>query len=147
MNKTYAPLITCPLCNKESQVFKDKATDKVFCPFCQFPLDLTLPIPLDDITISKFIEMAKRPVMILFWAPWEKESEEMLELMSLELEMPAKRMILASVDIGKNPESKRRYGVEMIPTLVIMSFGREINRIVGAVRRFELSRLIQQDRF
>lgn len=85
--------------------------------------------------------------MILFWAPWEKESEEVFELLALELEMPDNRMILASVDIGKNPESKRRYGIEMIPTIVIMSFGREINRIVGVVRRFELSRLIQQDRF
>ncbi|MGB3977124.1 MAG: thioredoxin domain-containing protein [bacterium] len=147
MNEFNVSLITCPICNTTSRVFKDKATDRIFCPSCQFPLDSGLPIPLDDVTISKFIEMAKKPVMILFWAPWEKESEEVFELLALELEMPDNRMILASVDIGKNPESKRRYGIEMIPTIVIMSFGREINRIVGVVRRFELSRLIQQDRF
>jgi thioredoxin 2 len=147
MNEKTAPLIKCPVCNKESRVYRDKMTDRVFCPYCQFPMDSRGPIPLDDITIARFIEMVLKPVMILFWAPWEKESDDMVTLFSLEVETPQNRMILASVNIEKNPESKRRYGIELVPTIVIFSFGREINRVIGPIQRFEISRLIQVDYF
>ncbi|MBN1879283.1 hypothetical protein JW823_04155 [bacterium] len=142
-----APKVTCPICNTESEIYKDKKTERVYCPVCQFPIDSHGPIPLDDMCIARFVEMVKRPMMILFWAPWEKQSDEMLTILGLEVQRPRDRMVVAAINVAENPESRRQYGIEILPTFVVFAFGREINRVVGAISSFEISQLMQRDFF
>ncbi len=142
-----APTVTCPVCNNASKVYKDKYTESVYCPVCQFPIDAKGPVPLDDRCIARFIEMVKRPILILFWAPWEKQSDEMLAILNLDVQNPKDRMIVASINIENNPESRRQHGIEILPTFLVFAFGREINRVVGPISNFEISRLKQKDFF
>jgi thiol-disulfide isomerase/thioredoxin len=142
-----APQVTCPVCGKTSRVFKDKDTDRVFCPVCQFPTESKEFFPLDDISIHKFLKMVKKPVMILFWAPWDKESENMLNLLQIEMENKPEKIIVTELNISENPESRRHYGIKILPTLLIFAFGREVNRIVGPVSSFEIFRLMNNDYF
>ncbi|MCD4655586.1 thioredoxin family protein [bacterium] len=128
-------------------MYKDKVTDRVYCPVCQFPVDPDGPIPLDDIMLSRFIEIVKKPALILFWAPWEKSSEEMYTHLAGESQRTGRNIITASVNISENPESRRHYGIEILPTFVIMAFGREINRVIGPISNFELSRLLRHNHF
>jgi len=83
--------------------------------------------------------------MVLFWAPWEKESEKVLTLFRLEMENKPDNILISELNISENPESRRQYGIDILPTILLFSFGREVNRIVGTVSSFELSRLIKND--
>jgi len=138
--KTY-----CAVCESEITVFKDKSTDRVYCPVCQFPVDPDGPVPLDDIICHRFIEMVKKPALILFWAPWDKKSDEMYSMLAAESRYPKKNTILASINVAENPESRRHFGIDILPTFILMYFGRETNRIVGPISSFDLSRMMKQD--
>lgn len=145
--ESLAPKITCAVCGVESEIYKDKADEHVYCPVCQFPVDPRGPIPLDDMCIARFIEMVKRPIIILFWAPWEKQSDEMLTILSMESRSAKDRAIAAAINVAENPESRRQHGIEILPTFIVFAFGREINRVVGWISSFEVSRLMQRDFF
>lgn len=139
--------VTCSVCSYNAPVFKDKSTDRVYCPVCSFPLDPDGPIPLDDLTITKYVEVVTKPTLILFWAPWEKSSDEMRQLLAVETQSPRSTHIAAVVNVDENPESRRHFGIELIPTIIIYSFGREVNRIVGVLSSFDLSRLMRKQHF
>ncbi|MBN1296772.1 hypothetical protein JXA80_08315 [bacterium] len=147
MDFSHGRQVRCAVCGTTSTAYKDKATDRVYCPVCQFPVEPDGPIPLDDLRIGRFIEQVTGSPLILFWAPWDHSSGEVYLLLAKESQKIGTSRVVAAVNVAENPESKRQYGIEILPTIVIFSFGREINRVVGPVTSFELSRLIRQDHF
>lgn len=147
MNEPEPRFVVCAVCGKRSRVFKDKATDNVYCPVCQFPVDPDGPLPLDDYRISRFLEQVSKRTIILFWAPWDSESDEMHTILAMESQRSGREFIAASVNIAENPESKRQFGIEILPTVLVYAFGREVNRVVGAMSAFELAHLMKQEYF
>ena len=140
--------VVCAVCGYKSAVYKDKSTDRVYCPVCQFSVNPDGPVPLDDLTIARFLETVNKPTFILFWSPWEQQSGEMYTLLSMETRITRQQKVIsAAVNVGENPESKRQYGVEILPTMLVYSFGREINRVVGPLTSFEISQLMKRDHF
>nr|HPQ39153.1 thioredoxin domain-containing protein [bacterium] len=123
------------------------ASDHVYCPVCQFPVDPDGPLPLDDYRISRFLEQVSGRTLILFWAPWDKESDEMYTLLAMESQKTDLKAIVASVNIAENPESRRQFGIEILPTVVMYAFGREVNRVVGPLTAFELAYLMKREYF
>ena len=132
----------CGLCGHESTIFRDKKTDYVYCPVCQFPIGGSIAVPLGDTTLPKYIELCRKRMLILFHAPWDGLSHEFLPLFNNSVTLSGQHAVLVSVDISQNPECKRRYGITVTPVITIFENGHESNRIVGPVTRFDLERLI-----
>jgi thioredoxin-like negative regulator of GroEL len=52
----------------------------------------------------------------------------------------AGRVRVGKLDVDANPGVASRFGIRSIPTLLIMSGGREVDRIVGVVPKEEIVR-------
>jgi thioredoxin 1 len=52
------------------------------------------------------------------------------------------KMIFAKLNTDNNQRTAARLGIQGIPTMIFFSTGREVNRIVGAVRREVLKKQI-----
>lgn len=90
-------------------------------------------VTMGDATHRSDSETSAKPTVIDFYATWCgpcKQIAPMFEMLKSEY---SDKINFESVDVDKDVEMTVKYGIEAMPTFVILdAAGNEINRIVGA---------------
>ncbi len=84
------------------------------------------------------VEKSELPVIIDFWAEWCGPCKMMgpvFEELSNDYEGKLK---FAKVNVDDEPELASRFGIQGIPSLVILKGNSEVDRIVGAAQKESL---------
>ena len=103
-----------------------------------------MDIQLDQKDFQTTIENNKN-VLIDFYADWCGPCQTLLPTVHKLAEEFEGAVSIRKVNVDQNQELAAAYGVRSIPTLVQISEGKEISRIVGLVSEQDLrSRLEQQ---
>jgi thioredoxin 1 len=91
------------------------------------------PIHVTDGTFSSVVLQSLRPVLVDFWAPWCgpcRITNPMMERLARE---QAGKIIVAKVNVDENPRSAGRYGVQSIPTMLVVKGGVVVDQWSGAL--------------
>lgn len=91
------------------------------------------PINVTDQAFQKTVLESTLPVIVDFWAPWCgpcKMLGPILDKMAREFEG---KLIVAKVNTDENQEWAGKYGVQGIPTMLMMKDGKIIHRQVGVL--------------
>ena len=91
------------------------------------------PIHVTDAAFEKTVLQSKLPVIVDFWAPWCgpcKMVEPVLEKLAKEY---AGKLIVAKVNTDENPQWATKFGIQGIPTMLLVSGGKVVHRQVGAL--------------
>ena len=91
------------------------------------------PINVTDQAFQKTVLESTLPVIVDFWAPWCgpcKMLGPILDKMAKEFEG---KLIVAKVNTDENQEWAGKYGVQGIPTMLMMKDGKIIHRQVGVL--------------
>jgi thioredoxin 2 len=102
------------------------------------------PVTVTDASFAAEVERSPVPVLLDMWAPWCgpcKTIAPALEQLASEM---AGRLRVAKLNIDDNPATANRFGVQSIPTLLVLKAGEEVGRIVGAVPKSEIVRRLEQ---
>lgn len=94
-----------------------------------------------DITREQFsaaVESEERPVLIDFWAPWCSYCIKLAPVIDEIAEAVEDRAKCVKVNVDENAHLAERYGVMMLPTLVVAMNGKEVDRLVGAADKSEI---------
>lgn len=83
-------------------------------------------------------------VLVDFSAEWCGPCKAMLPILSRISEQYADRLEIFSVDIDKSPALAMRHGVMSVPTFLLFSEGKAVERIVGAVSEKELRKTLDR---
>jgi thioredoxin 1 len=92
-------------------------------------------IEVSDQDFEQKVLKSSKPVVVDYWAPWCGPCRMMAPIFEELSTEYHDQMEFAKMNTDDNPSVPGRLGIQGIPTLIFFKDGREVNRIVGAVRR------------
>jgi thioredoxin 2 len=140
-------LVRCPVCGAANRVPWAKVAQGLapICGRCKTPLSVdSKPITVTDATFSVDVERSPLPVLLDMWAPWCgpcRMIAPMVEELAGEM---SGRVRVAKLNVDENPATAARFGIQSIPTLLVLQQGHEIDRIVGVQPKSEIARRLER---
>ena len=148
MSSTGASLVVaCPDCGAKNRVSMNAALERQpVCGKCgkALPAPASEPVTVTDANFSQVVEKSPVPVLLDLWAAWCGPCRTIaptIEALAREL---AGKILVGKLDVDANQRTAARFGVQGIPTLLILKNGREVDRIVGAQSREAILATLQR---
>jgi len=128
-------ILTCASCGKKNKI-RPSPSGAPHCGSCGKPLPWL--VEATDATFD--LEAQAGPAVVVdLWAPWCgpcRYVSPILEELSRDY---AGRLKVVKVNVDENPETAMRFQAFSIPTMVVIKNGRQVDRIVGAMPKSQLS--------
>jgi thioredoxin 2 len=134
-------IITCPNCGRRNRV-PAAAAGTPRCGNCHKPLPWIVDAGDDD--FAEVAEHASVPALIDLWAPWCgpcRMVSPALEQLATEM---AGKLKLVKVNVDEAPKLQQRFGVQAIPTLMLLRDGQVAARQTGAAPAAALRTWLEQ---
>jgi thioredoxin 2 len=85
-----------------------------------------------DADFATIAEQSTVPALIDFWAAWCGPCRAVSPVLDKLAQEKAGQIKLVKVDVDRAPELSRRFAVQSIPTLLVISGGKVVARQTGA---------------
>ena len=102
------------------------------------------PITVTDATFSALVERSPIPVLVNVCATWCRPCQKLASVINeLAVELVG-RILVAKVDLDESRGIASQFKVRMVPTLLFLSGGSEIDRLVGVQPKSEIIRRLER---
>lgn len=140
-----AQIVKCPQCGANNRVAAN-AEKQAVCGRCKssLPEYSAQPLTVTDANFAELVEKSNQPVLLDFWAAWCGPCRMIAPTIDTLAKEFAGKAVIGKLNVDENQRTAARFGVQSIPTLLIVKNGREVERIVGAQPKETISRKLQQ---
>ena len=97
-----------------------------------------------DATFDADVLKNDKPVLVDFWAPWCGPCKQLSPILEKLAVQYAGRLKLVKVNVDQSPATQAAFGVQSIPTLVLLRDGQVVAQQAGAMPLGALQRWIEQ---
>jgi thioredoxin 1 len=100
-----------------------------------------------NVTDSSFendVLQSSKLMLVDFWAEWCAPCRMLTPTIVAIAEEFADTAGVVKVNVDDNTATAQRYGIKGIPTLILFSQGKEVERVVGATSKDSISRMIEK---
>ena len=77
-------------------------------------------------------------VVVDCWAAWCAPCRAIAPVIEQLARAYSGKVVFGKLNVDENPETQQRFGIQAIPTLLVMKKGQEVDRIVGALPKSQL---------
>jgi thioredoxin 2 len=134
-------LVRCPNCGRRNRVLA-VASGTPRCGNCHRPLPWI--VDATDDTFADVAEKASVPVVVDLWAPWCGPCRMVSPALAEVAGQMAGRVKLVKVNVDSSPRLQQRFGVQAIPTLLILRDGQVAAQRAGAAPAADLRAWVEQ---
>ena len=99
---------------------------------------------VSDSSFEKEVLQSDKPVLVDFWAEWCAPCRMLGPTIDAIAEQFSETAGVVKVNVDDNTATAQRYGIKGIPTLILFSAGKEVERVVGATSKESISRMIEK---
>ena len=101
------------------------------------------PINLTDSNFD--IEKSKYSLLVVdFWAAWCGPCKMISPIIEQLAEQYAGKIVFGKINVDANPHISQRFGIQSIPTLMIVKEGQVIDVMIGALPKGQIENRIEQ---
>jgi thioredoxin 1 len=97
-----------------------------------------------DSSFEQDVLQSTKPVLVDFWAEWCAPCRMIGPIIDQIASDFASSATVVKLNVDDNTSSAQRYGIKGIPTLILFSEGKEVERVVGATSRDSITRIIEK---
>ncbi len=137
-------VVACPTDAALNRVPRTKLDRNPKCGKCGNPLFQGKAVDLDAATFARHAVKSDLPVVIDFWAAWCGPCRMMTPNFEAAAARLEPRVRLAKLDTEAEPAIAARYAIRSIPSMVMISKGREIARTSGAMPTSAIVQWVEQ---
>jgi thioredoxin 1 len=102
------------------------------------------PINVTDAVFEASVLKSSLPVVVDFWAPWCGPCRMVAPILEKIAREKSGKLVVAKINTDENPDWAGKYGVQGIPTMLLVFNGKIAYRQVGALPEPTLRDLIDQ---
>ncbi len=128
-----ALVVACPTDGALNRVPRARLAQKPICGKCGKPLFQGKPVALVGGNFDRYAAASDLPLLVDFWAAWCGPCRMMAPAFEEAAARLEPRMRLGKLDTEAEPAIAARYGIQGIPTMILIAKGREVARISGAM--------------
>ena len=97
-----------------------------------------------DGSFDQDVLQSNKPVLVDFWAEWCAPCRMIGPIIDQIASDFASSATVVKLNVDDNSASAQRYGIKGIPTLILFSEGKEVERVVGATSKDSITRIIEK---
>lgn len=102
------------------------------------------PIHVTDAAFEKVVLKSELPVIVDFWAPWCGPCRMVAPILDKLAKEYDGKLVIAKVNTDENPQWATQFGVQGIPTMLMISGGKVVHSQVGALPEGMLRDVVTQ---
>src|SRR5205809_1839340 len=99
---------------------------------------------VNDDNFEREVLQSEKPVLVDFWAEWCAPCRMLAPTVEAVAEQYRESAGVVKLNVDENPSTAGAYGIKGIPTLILFREGKEVERVVGAISRESISRMIEK---
>lgn len=99
---------------------------------------------VSDSSFEHQVLKSEKPVLVDFWAAWCAPCRMLAPTVEAIAEQYSERAAVVKLNVDDNPTTAAAYQIRGIPTLILFSEGKEVERVIGATSKESISRLIEK---
>ena len=134
-------VVTCPSCAKKNRV-PAAAKGLARCGACRAPLPWLTSAGDGDFDLV--VVQSPLPVLVDLWAPWCGPCRVVAPGVEEAARALAGRVKVVKVNVDEAPGVSARFGVQSIPTLILLDRGAVVDRRTGALPAEALLRWVEE---
>lgn len=125
-------IIACSNCGQKNRIAPAKLPSAGTCGKCHLPLGtLSEPVEADTATFDNVLASSPVPVLVDFWAPWCAPCRAVGPTVDAVADEFAGKAKVGKVNIDEHPSIAAKFGVQSIPTIIVVKNGAITSTFVG----------------